>query len=218
MSEPIPERRRRGRPRRRHHRCRPRRPHRRVHAHQARASPRPCSRPTPSSAGSAAPRVRDGWRFDIGGHRFFTKVKPVDDLWFEILGPDDFLRRPRLSRIYYRGKFYDYPISADERAEEPRPDRGGALRGSRTCGCGSSRRRTRPRSRASSPRRFGWRLYSHFFKTQSEKVWGVPVHGDPGRLGRAAHQGPVAVRARCGRRSSPSGRAGAATSRSRSRA
>ena len=54
----------------------------------------------------------DGWRFDIGGHRFFTKVQPVEDLWFEILGPDDFLRRPRLSRIYYRGKFYDYPISA----------------------------------------------------------------------------------------------------------
>ena len=53
---------------------------------------------------------RDGWRFDIGGHRFFTKVKPVEDLWFEILGPDDFLRRPRLSRVYYRGKFYDYPI------------------------------------------------------------------------------------------------------------
>ena len=47
--------------------------------------------------------MRDGWRFDIGGHRFFTKVKPVDDLWFEILGKDDFLRRPRLSRIYYRG-------------------------------------------------------------------------------------------------------------------
>ena len=37
---------------------------------------------------------RDGWRFDIGGHRFFTKVKPVDDLWFEILGHDEFLRRP----------------------------------------------------------------------------------------------------------------------------
>ena len=41
---------------------------------------------------------RDGWRFDIGGHRFFTKVQPVEDLWFEILGRDDFLRRPRLSR------------------------------------------------------------------------------------------------------------------------
>ena len=46
--------------------------------------------------------------------------------------------------------------------------------------------------------RFGWRLYRHFFKTQSEKVWGVPVHRDPGRLGRAAHQGPLAVPGRLG--------------------
>src|SRR3954464_2729211 len=53
---------------------------------------------------------RDGWRFDIGGHRFFTKVKAVDDLWWEILGPENFLKRPPLSRIYSRGKFYDYPI------------------------------------------------------------------------------------------------------------
>src|SRR6187431_1803500 len=56
--------------------------------------------------------TRDGWRFDIGGHRFFTKVQPVEDLWFEILGPEEFLTRPRLSRVYYRGKFYDYPIVA----------------------------------------------------------------------------------------------------------
>ena len=46
--------------------------------------------------------------------------------------------------------------------------------------------------------RFGWRLYGHFFKTQSEKVWGVPVHGDPGRLGRAAHQEPLALPGRVG--------------------
>ena len=53
---------------------------------------------------------RDGWRFDIGGHRFFTKVKAVDDLWWEILGAENFLHRPRQSRIFYRGKFYDYPL------------------------------------------------------------------------------------------------------------
>ncbi len=53
---------------------------------------------------------RDGWRFDIGGHRFFTKVTPVDDLWFEILGEDEFLQRPRMSRISYQGKLYDYPL------------------------------------------------------------------------------------------------------------
>ncbi|MGH9028987.1 MAG: NAD(P)-binding protein, partial [Acidimicrobiales bacterium] len=53
---------------------------------------------------------RDGWRFDIGGHRFFTKVRPVEDLWHEILPAGDFLTRPRMSRIYYGGQFYDYPI------------------------------------------------------------------------------------------------------------
>ena len=53
---------------------------------------------------------RDGWRFDIGGHRFFTKVKPVEEFWHTILPPEDFLLRPRMSRIYYGGKFYDYPI------------------------------------------------------------------------------------------------------------
>src|SRR5215207_5523340 len=50
-----------------------------------------------------------GFRFDIGGHRFFTKVRAVQDLWRAMLGPD-MLRRPRLSRIYYGGKFFDYPL------------------------------------------------------------------------------------------------------------
>ncbi len=49
--------------------------------------------------------------FDIGGHRFFSKAKEVVDLWHEIL-PDDFIERPRLSRIFYGGKFYSYPLSA----------------------------------------------------------------------------------------------------------
>src|SRR5689334_7631924 len=53
---------------------------------------------------------RDGWRFDIGGHRFFTKVKSVDDLWHEILPDEDFMLRPRMSRIFYEGKYYDYPL------------------------------------------------------------------------------------------------------------
>ncbi|MEA2931747.1 MAG: hypothetical protein QOI56_532, partial [Actinomycetota bacterium] len=53
---------------------------------------------------------RDGWRFDIGGHRFFTKVQAVEDVWHEILPDEDFLLRPRMSRIYYDGKFFDYPL------------------------------------------------------------------------------------------------------------
>jgi len=116
---------------------------------------------------------RDGWRFDIGGHRFFTKVQAVEDLWFEILGPEDFLRRPRLSRIYYRGKFYDYPISAMNALRNLGPVE--ALR------CVLSYLWVRihpPRDKTTLEgfvaSRFGWRLYRHFFKTQSEKVWGVP--------------------------------------------
>ena len=53
---------------------------------------------------------RDGWRFDVGGHRFFTKVKAVEDLWHEILPGEELMVRPRLSRIYYQGKYYEYPL------------------------------------------------------------------------------------------------------------
>jgi protoporphyrinogen oxidase len=52
-----------------------------------------------------------GYRFDLGGHRFFTKLKPVQRLWEEMLG-EDFLVRPRLSRIYYQGKYLHYPLVA----------------------------------------------------------------------------------------------------------
>jgi len=117
--------------------------------------------------------MRDGWRFDIGGHRFFTKVKPVDDLWFEILGKDDFLRRPRLSRIYYRKKFYDYPIVAMNALKNLGP-----VEAAR-CMASYAWVRVNPPEDTGTlegfvASRFGWRLYEHFFKTQSEKVWGVP--------------------------------------------
>ncbi|HEX5095657.1 MAG TPA: NAD(P)/FAD-dependent oxidoreductase [Acidimicrobiia bacterium] len=116
---------------------------------------------------------RDGWRFDIGGHRFFTKVRAVEDLWFEILGPDDFLRRPRLSRIYYRGKFYDYPIVPLKALRSL-----GFVEAMR-CGLSYVWVRIKPPKDKTTlegfvASRFGWRLYRHFFKTQSEKVWGVP--------------------------------------------
>jgi protoporphyrinogen oxidase len=117
--------------------------------------------------------VRDGWRFDIGGHRFFTKVKAVDDLWFEILGKDEFLRRPRVSRIYYRKKFYDYPINAKNALMNLGPVE--AVR----CMASYAWVRVKPPRDQETLEgfvvsRFGWRLYEHFFKTQSEKVWGVP--------------------------------------------
>src|SRR5881275_1705710 len=54
-----------------------------------------------------------GFHFDIGGHRFFSKSKAVEDLWTEIL-PNDMLMRPRSSRIFYNGKFFAYPLRAFE--------------------------------------------------------------------------------------------------------
>jgi protoporphyrinogen oxidase len=117
---------------------------------------------------------RDGWRFDIGGHRFFTKVAEVEALWHEILPDADFLLRPRMSRIYYRGKFFDYPL----RAMNALANLG--LRESFLCVCSYVWARVRKRSDMTTfegwtVSRFGWRLYRMFFKTYTEKVWGVPA-------------------------------------------
>jgi protoporphyrinogen oxidase len=64
---------------------------------------------TDQVGGIARTEVRDGYRFDLGGHRFFTKAREVDDLWHEIM-KEEFLRRPRRSRIYWRGRFLEYPL------------------------------------------------------------------------------------------------------------
>src|SRR5205809_3100768 len=61
--------------------------------------------------GLARTEVRDGFRFDLGGHRFFTKSPEVERLWHEVLG-EELLERPRLSRIYWRGRFLNYPLGA----------------------------------------------------------------------------------------------------------
>jgi protoporphyrinogen oxidase len=113
-----------------------------------------------------------GYFFDMGGHRFFTKVRAVEEMWKEVLG-DDFITRPRASRIYYRGKFFQYPL-------EPM----NALFGlgvSEAIRCGFSY--LRAQCFKSSPEedfetwvsnRFGRRLFQIFFKTYTEKVWGIP--------------------------------------------
>src|ERR671916_303879 len=56
---------------------------------------------------------RDGYRFDLGGHRFFTKSKEVERLWHEGMG-EEFLLRPRRSRIYWNGRFLDYPLRGSD--------------------------------------------------------------------------------------------------------
>lgn len=116
---------------------------------------------------------RDGWRFDIGGHRFFTKVKPVDSLWFEILGADQFMQRPRISRIFYRGKLYDYPIKPFNALRNL-----GFVEAVRCMASYAWVKVHPPKDRSTLEgyvvSHYGWRLYRHFFKTYSEKVWGVP--------------------------------------------
>ena len=158
--------------------------------------------------------VRDGWRFDIGGHRFFTKVKPVDDLWFEILGPDDFLRRPRMSHIHYRGKLYDYPIKPLNALEEPRARRGGAVRGARTCGCGSGRRRTRTTLEGYVVAQLRLAALRPLLQDATTRRCGAcPASEIAGRLGRAAHQGPVARSRAVWEPLTPKSRSAAATRR-----
>jgi protoporphyrinogen oxidase len=121
---------------------------------------------------------RDGWRFDIGGHRFFTKVAAVEALWHEILPAEDFLLRPRMSRIYYQGKLYDYPLRALNALRNLGPAQA-------TLAIGSyARARLRPPADQSNYEawlvaRFGWRLYRTFFKTYTEKLWGIPVSEMP---------------------------------------
>ena len=114
----------------------------------------------------------EGYRFDIGGHRFFSKSQAVVDLWNEIL-PDDFIQRPRMSRIYYESKFYAYPLRAFQAL------RNLGLWRSTLCMGSFAWAKLRPRKDVRSfedwtINQFGAKLYATFFKTYTEKVWGMP--------------------------------------------
>ncbi len=116
----------------------------------------------------------EGYRFDIGGHRFFSKSQQVVDLWNEIL-PDGFIQRPRMSRIYYEGKFYSYPLRAFEALRNL-----GVLR-SAACMMSYGWSKLFPIREVKSfedwtSNQFGKKLYSIFFKTYTEKVWGMPCN------------------------------------------
>jgi protoporphyrinogen oxidase len=121
---------------------------------------------------------RDGWRFDIGGHRFFTKVPAVEDFWHEILADEDFLTRPRKSRIFYAGRYYDYPIRATNALRNLGP-----VEATKCVSSYLAARVRPPRDQTNYEgwlvARFGWRLYRTFFKTYTEKVWGIPVKEMP---------------------------------------
>ena len=114
----------------------------------------------------------NGYRFDLGGHRFFTKLKQVERLWEHLMG-DDFLTRPRLSRIYFAGKYFAYPLTAKDVL--------GRLGLFESARCAFSylwaQRRRDPNPETFEQwvtARFGKRLYDAFFRTYTEKVWGIP--------------------------------------------
>lgn len=122
--------------------------------------------------GIARTETYKGYRFDIGGHRFYTKVEEVQRLWQEVLG-DEFIRVPRLSRIYYQGKFFNYPLEAWDALSKL-----GMLESLRIL-LSYVKTQLSPCSQEETledwvTNRFGRRLFQTFFKTYTEKVWGIP--------------------------------------------
>ncbi len=112
-----------------------------------------------------------GFLFDIGGHRFFSKSQEIVALWQEIL-PDDFITRPRLSRIYYNGKFFSYPLKAFEALLKL------GVFTSAACLLSYAYAKAFPVAPARTfhewvRNQFGERLFQIFFKTYTEKVWGM---------------------------------------------
>lgn len=126
----------------------------------------------PIVGGIARTENYKGYGVDIGGHRFYTKVTEVERLWHEILG-DDFLHRPRLSRIYYNNKFFYYPIRFFDTLVKLGPVEAIKI------GLSYLWTRLNPYPKEENfeewvSNRFGRRLYRIFFKTYTEKVWGIP--------------------------------------------
>lgn len=113
-----------------------------------------------------------GYHFDIGGHRFFSKSKEVEDFWTEILG-DEMLERPRSSRIYYNHKFFSYPLVAFEALNKL------GIIESGLCVLSYLKAKAFPIKDPANfedwvTNQFGKRLFNIFFKTYTEKVWGIP--------------------------------------------
>jgi protoporphyrinogen oxidase len=124
-----------------------------------------------TAGGLARTLAYKGYLFDIGGHRFLTKVGLIEKIWRELLG-EEFLTCPRLSRILYRRKFFHYPL-------EPFNALAGlgiveAVR----CALSYAWARLVPQRpeehfEAWVTNRFGKRLFKIFFESYTEKVWGL---------------------------------------------
>src|SRR5262249_19406034 len=114
-----------------------------------------------------------GYRFDIGGHRFFSKSDEVNRIWREILG-DQFITRAPMSRIFFDRKFFHYPLKPANALLNL-----GLVRSAR-CVASYLKARFRPIQPERSfedwvVNRFGRLLFEIFFKTYTEKLWGMPT-------------------------------------------
>ncbi len=114
----------------------------------------------------------NGYRFDIGGHRFFSKSAEITQWWKDRL-PEDFVPVKRLSRIFYQKKFFDYPLRASNALLNL------GIGTSFLCLLSYFHSRLFPIQPESSfadwvTNRFGQKLFHIFFKTYTEKVWGMP--------------------------------------------
>lgn len=121
--------------------------------------------------GIARTEVYKGYYFDMGGHRFFTKSAEVNQMWQDVMG-NNFLRRPRLSRIYYKRRFFNYPLKPFNAL------RGlgiweGLLIGFSYLYCQIFPHRQENNFEEWVTNRFGKRLFRIFFKSYTEKVWGI---------------------------------------------
>jgi len=115
----------------------------------------------------------DGYRFDLGGHRFFTKSVEVDTLWHEVLG-EEFLLRPRMSRIFWNKRYLDYPLRGPDVIKKLGPVE--VIRCMASYLRAAARRNKVDNSLEDwVSNRFGRRLFELFFKSYNEKVWGVPA-------------------------------------------
>ena len=123
------------------------------------------------AGGLAKTEERDGYRFDLGGHRFFTKSQEVERLWFEVMR-EEFLLRPRMSRIYWNHKFLDYPLRGGDVVRKLGP-----VELTRSFASYLAAK-LRPKGEEETveqwvSNRFGKRLFELFFRSYTEKVWGV---------------------------------------------
>ena len=114
-----------------------------------------------------------GFKFDIGGHRFFTKSIVVQELWTRMLRQDRWIKDvPRMSRIYYRKKFFNYPLSATDALQKL------GIFEAILCMTSYFRFKVKPIKNPKSfqdwvTNQFGKRLFEIFFKSYTEKVWGM---------------------------------------------